>query len=171
METRGKGSISFSSKQATWRAGLYLWDSNLKEIEPHQRSNLQAQPKLMGTGEETVSLMGEKAKFNWTLMRWWRTKDMVTNPRWCLWRRTSTCRPSSSSPSLQSTQWCKPGPLWGPSGLFSNFLLNAHIFCSTVFFQVCLVWERLHQQYVPQDDHEQAYLLHRHWQHCEFRQE
>ena len=80
------------------------WDSNLKEIEPHQRSNLQAQPKLMGTGEETVSLMGEKAKFNWTLMRWWRTKDMVTNPRWCLWRRTSTCRPSSSSPSLQSTQ-------------------------------------------------------------------
>ena len=38
------------------------WDSNLKEIEPHQRSNLQAQPKLMGTGEETVSLMGGKSQ-------------------------------------------------------------------------------------------------------------
>ena len=58
----------------------------------------------------------------------------------------------------------------GTKWVVFKFILDAQIVCST-FLQVCLVWERLHQQHVPQDDHEQAHLFYRHWLHCEFRQE
>ena len=58
----------------------------------------------------------------------------------------------------------------GTKWVVFKIILDAYFF-APLFLQVCLVWERLHQQHVPQDDREQAHLFYRYWQHCEFRQE